>query len=208
MSLGMRTLEYLDFNSPSTSRNQTKTLYSATIAARLAASRSKEEFRETFTRDIPSWATLFYVAGIVENALGFVLDKMSPASQSKEAVSLIKGPENTKNFLKMLNPFTKHKVRSFDDIKALKGTISEQNFKELMRNKSAVFAVGMLAPIIVLGMFIPWLNVQITRKEVLEAENKEKSCKASPNEFTFAPNVNLTPDPNFKPNQNTFNRIV
>lgn len=210
MSLGMNVVKTFDFNTGMAPGPQMKALYAGTISARLLASRSKEELRETFTRDIPGWATLFYVASIVENAVGYLLDKLSPSCQKEGAFSLIKGPEG-KNFLKMLNPLSKHKVRSFEDIEAIKTAISPENFKALSRNKAIVFAVGMLSSIAVLGMFIPWVNVQITRKEVLNEGNKNNSAdKAKSNtdselnvQPSFSNKLNLTP----KANNTGFNRL-
>lgn len=177
MSFMMNAAQKLDFSNSLAPKAQMKGLYAGTIAARLAASRSKEEFRETFTRDIPGWLTLFYLASIVENAVGFLLDKASPASQAKDGFSLIKG-QGEKSFLQMLNPLTKHKVRSFQEIEFLKEVADPKNYKELRRNKAAVFAIGLLAPILTLGILIPWFNVQITRKQMLGEEKgnaKEKS---------------------------------
>lgn len=194
MSFGMKALDYLDFNSPYTPRNQVKVQYAATIAARLAACRSKEETRETMTRDIPGFFALLYIANIVEKSVGFLLDKISSAS--KQGMSLIKGPEAAKSFIQMLNPFGSHKVRSFEDIEAVKNIIKPENFKELMRNKAIVFIVGLASSIALLGLFIPWLNVQITRKEVLEKQKKSH------------PKVNMTPDPGFKPNGANLSRLL
>lgn len=103
--------------------------------------------------------------------------------------------ETAKKFVQMLNPFGSHKVRSFEDIEAVKNIIKPENFKELMRNKSITFIVGLASSIALLGLFIPWLNVQITRKEVLAKQQKTH------------PKVNMTPDPNFKPNGANLNHL-
>lgn len=213
MSLGMNVVKTLDFNTGMAPGPQMKALYAGTISARILASRSKEELRETFTRDIPGWATLFYVASIVENAVGFILDKLNPSCQKEGAFSLIKGPEG-KSFFKMLNPFSKHKVRSFEDIEALKKVASPENLKALSRNKAIVFAVGMLSSIAVLGMFIPWINVQITRKEVMENNEHGKTAnKAEPTpqawiQPEFSSKLNLTPKADLKANQSSFNHFA
>lgn len=213
MSLGMNAVTTFDFNTGMAPGPQMKALYAGTISSRILASRSKEELRETFTRDIPGWATLFYVASVVENAVGFVLDKLNPSCQKEGAFSLIKGPEG-KNFLKMLNPFGKHKVRSFEDIEALKKVASPENLKALSRNKAIVFAVGMLSSIAVLGMFIPWINVQITRKEVMEGNEKAKTDNKQEDQPSawiqpdFSSKLNLTPNANLKTNSSSFNHFA
>ena len=210
MSLGMNFARKIDFNAKLAPASQMKALYAGTIAARLVASRSKEEFRETFTRDLPGWVTLFYVASIVEKTIGYVLDKFSPASQKEGAFSLIKGPEG-KNFFKMLNPFGKHSVRSFEDIEAIKKVADKVNLKELSRNKAIVNLIGFIAPIAVLGLAIPWLNVQITRKEVLAAqggEGKKLNVQGGHGHVSFSSNVNMTPDQSFKGNKTPFSKFV
>ena len=98
----------------------------------------------------------------------------------------------------MLNPFTKYRVRSFDDIKALENVIDPKNYKDLMRNKSTVFITGMAVAIAVLGLFIPWLNVQITRQQMLKKNQGKKQEPA----IQFSSKLNLTPNPNLKPNIN------
>ena len=213
MSLGMNVVKTFDFNTGMAPGPQMKALYAGTISSRILASRSKEEFRETFTRDIPGWATLFYVASIVEESVGYVLDKFNPSSKKEGAFSLIKGPEG-KTFLKMLNPFNKYKVRSFEDIEALKKVATPENIKSLSRNKAIVFAVGMLSSIAVLGMFIPWINVQITRKEVMEGnknsktDNKEGDQPAGMIQPNFSAKLNLIPNANLKADTNSFNHFA
>lgn len=214
MNIGMHAAKMVDFDNKLAPKNQMKALYAATIAARLAASRSQEEFRETFTRDLPGWLTLFYVASIVENAVGYLLDAASKSCSKDGAFSLIKGPEG-KNFLKMLNPFSPHRVRSFKDIEALQEIANPENLKALKRNKAVVFAVGMLSSIAVLGVLIPWFNVQITRKEVLEegkdhqktAGNTTASFNGN-NKYHFSSKLNLTPNSNLKPGATNVNYMA
>lgn len=199
MSIPLEVARIVDFNTALPSTNMMKALYAGTVGARVSAARSKEEIREVATRDIPGWLTFFYGAAIVQNVVGYALDMLTETA--KGGTALVKGPSTGKKFIQMLNPFTKYKVRSFDDIKALEKVIDPKNYKDLMRNKSIVFMVGMAASIAVLGLFIPWLNVQITRKQIMNSgqggDNKSQ--------IKFSPNVNLTPDPNFK---SSFNRYA
>lgn len=189
----------VDFSTSLPSTNMMKGLYAGTVGARIGAARSKEELREVATRDIPGWVTFFYGASVIQNVVGYVLDKLTPSSAN--GVSLIKGPGSQKNFLSMLNPLTKYRVRSFDDVKALKDTIDPKNYKDLMRNKSTVFVIGMAVAIAILGLFIPWLNVQITRKQMLNQDQGKKDNGA----MKFSPALNMTPDPGFK---STLNKVI
>lgn len=168
--LGMKALSTLDFNNKATPTNQAKALLATTITGRLLFSRGQEEFRETFTRDIPGFFTFYYLAGVVENSLGYLLDKFSKTSAEKGAYTLIKGPEE-RSIWNMLNPFTKKfKIRSFDDIESLKKLTTEKNYKELLRNKSILYVIGLAIPIVCLGILIPRFNVFLTRKNV-KSEN-------------------------------------
>lgn len=206
--VGMKVLSALDFNNKATPTNQAKALLATTIAGRLLFSRGQEEFRETFTRDIPGFFTFYYLAGVVENTLGFLLDKFSKSAKQPGAYTLIKGPEN-RNLWHMLNPFTsKFKIRSFDDIESLKKLTSEQNYKDLVRNKSILYVIGLAIPIVCLGILIPKFNVFLTRQRVKSENNKPQnnySAAASlstvrNNKYGFSNKCNFNVDPHVRNN--------
>lgn len=208
MNIGTKLLSKIDYSSTLAPKNQVFALVVGTFAARALASRSKEELRETLTRDCTTLVVLFYLASIVENSIGYILDKMSPACQ--KGMSLIKGPEG-KSFLKMLNPLGgKHKVRSFEDIEAIAKQIKPENLKDLMRNKSIVNVIGLLSSIAALGIFVPWLNVQITRKKVLEEqEQKAAAARLASSRANLASNSAkpISPTINFAPTATSFNHL-
>ena len=188
MSMLMNVARVIDMNTSSTSLKMMQTLYACTIASRLKNSRSKDEVREIATRDVPAWMTFFYLASVIEKVVGYCLDNATEST--KKGFSLLKGEKEGRTLLKMLNPFNNEfKVRSFDDIKALKNIADPQNYKDLMRNKCGVYVTGLLASIAVLGILIPKINVAITRKKVLAEQQKKKAAAAS---TTNASNLNKT----------------
>lgn len=191
MSIGLRIAKTMDFTCSSPSTNMMKGLYLGTIASRAGLARDKSEVRETLVRDIPGFMTFFYVAGIIQNVVGFALDKISKYGEN--ASTLVKGPGEGKNFLQMLNPFTKYKVRSFADIENLQGLISEKNLNLLKRNKSIANVIGLATSISVLGIFLTNLNVKMTRARAL------KEQQAAKQQSTFSPKANFTLDTNLKP---------
>lgn len=170
----------LDQRTSDASVGAMKCLYACTILSRLSNSRSKEEVREIATRDVPAWMTFFYLAAVIEKSVGYCLDKIT--ASAKTGISLLKGQKEGRSLLKMLNPLDgEYKVRSFEDIKSLKDVVDPQNYKDLMRNKCGVYAIGLLASIAVLGIIIPTINVVITRKKVMEKQNKMKEQAAAAN---------------------------
>jgi hypothetical protein len=174
---------------------QLKALATALVITRLAASRSPEEFRETAVRDTLAVGTLFYLGGLIEKISGYVLDKFFATPE--KGIELIKG-SNAKTLLSMINPLDTHRIRSFDDIEALKNIVSPNKLKQLKLHKSIVYLIGMVSSIAVLGIFIPWLNIRTTRKQMLEKQNAS-------NTNHFSPALNLTPDPALTTNYNPAN---
>lgn len=196
MNVGFKVAKAMDFTCSQPSRNMMKGLYLGTIATRLALSRSQLEIRETLVRDIPGFLTFFYVAGIIQNVVGFGLDKLS--KYGKNASTLIKGPGEGIKFTHMLNPVTKYKVRSFADIENLQGIISKKNFDLLMRNKAIANVIGIGTSIAVLGIFLTKLNVKMTRKKAIEEQKKAEANNGS-SPLQFSSNVNFKIDPVLKP---------
>jgi hypothetical protein len=210
----------IDFSCKMPSTNMMKGLYVTTIAARLSSARSKDEIREVATRDIPGWLTFFYASSIVQNVIGYTLDKMA---KIPEGLTLVKGPKEGKSFMAMLNPFSQYKVRSFDDINAIKNLpeMKPEILKTLTRNKSLAFILGILTSVAVLGICIPSLNVYLTRKSVAKKQAEQKAAQAggagnnntqtpqapqaSQGQYNFSPKVSFNLDPNLKINR--FNKM-
>ena len=69
----------------------------------------------------------------------------------------------------------KFKIRSFEDINALKMNYPKE-FKAIMGHKCFSYLASLGVAIAILGIFIPWLNV-ITTRHQLKKETAHKNAK-------------------------------
>jgi len=172
-------LRTVDFADQFTSKEATMVLYTGCILSRLVNSRDKYEFRETLARDSMGWASLFFLAAIFEKTVGLAIEKLSKNTNSKNIFLNSTGKENAlPGWLQAINPFDKKfAVRSFNDIE----TLSDETLKKSLKTKkTALYLLSLAFSIGVIGIFIPWMNTVITKKDKKRELEMQKAQKQQP----------------------------
>jgi hypothetical protein len=158
-------LRTIDFADRFTSKEATMFLYSGCILSRLVNSRDKYEFKETLARDSMGWASLFFLAAIFEKTVGLAIEKITRKAGSGKNIFLNSiGKENAlPTWLQAIDPRDKKfAVRTFSDIETLQDPKLK---KSLMRKKTALYLLSLAFSIGVIGIFIPWMNTVVTKKD-------------------------------------------
>ncbi|MCD8378576.1 MAG: hypothetical protein LUB59_07310 [Candidatus Gastranaerophilales bacterium] len=137
----------LEFTGPVTDGNAIKTVYASTLIGRFMASDSKDELRETATRDYLGFLNWLVLGGFAAKGAANLLDK-----KRKYLFNETKSGKGIKHWLNNIS------LKSHNEV-ASKG---EKFAKKNMWKLNAAHAAGLAYSTIALGFLLPKLNIFIT----------------------------------------------
>ncbi len=143
-------LRKLEFTGPVTGGNAIKTVYAATLIGRFMASDTKDELRETVTRDYLGFLNWLVLGGFAAKGIANILDpkKTSLFNISKEGKGI-------KHWLNDLS------LKSHNEIAAQ----GEKFAKKNMWKMNLAHIGGLTYSTVALGILLPKLNILITNKK-------------------------------------------
>lgn len=152
-------LKKLEFTGPVTSGNVIKTVYASTLIGRFLASESKDELRETTTRDYLGFLNWLVFGGFAAKGVANILDK-----DCKNLFNISKDGKGIKHWLNDLS------LKSHNEIAAQGKEFAKKNMWKINVAHIAGLAYSTLA----LGILLPKLNILIT-------QHKQKNVKPKNN---------------------------
>lgn len=149
----------LEFTGPVTSGNAIKTVYASTLVGRFMASDSKDELRETATRDYFGFLNWLVLGGFAAKGTANLLDK--------NRANLFNESKSGKGLRHWLNDVS---LKSHNEIAAKGVKFAKKNMWKL--NLSHIVGLGYST--LALGFLLPKLNILITNHK----QNKRGSAVA------------------------------
>ena len=148
----------LEFTGPVTSGNAIKTVYASTLIGRFLASDSKDELRETATRDYLGFLNWLVFGGFASKGMANLLDK-----NRKNLFNISKEGKGIKHWLNDLS------LKSHNEIAAQGKEFAKKN----MWKMNLAHITGLAYSTLALGILLPKLNILITKHK-----HKEKTQSA------------------------------
>ena len=149
----------LEFTGPVTSGNAIKTVYASTLIGRFMASDSKDELRETVTRDYLGFLNWLVIGGFAAKLTANLLDRKRTA-----LFNISKQGKGIKHWFNDLS------LKSHNEIASKGSKFAKQNMWKLNLSHIAGLGYSTLA----LGILLPKLNIFITNRK---NKNKTKPVK-------------------------------
>lgn len=143
-------LKKLEFTGPVNSGNVIKTVYASTLIGRFLASDSKDELRETVTRDYLGFLNWLVFGGFAAKGVANMLDK-----DKKVLFNISKKGKGLKHWLNDLS------LKSHNEIAAKGKLFAKKNMWKL----NLAHASGLAYSTVALGILLPKLNILITNKK-------------------------------------------
>jgi hypothetical protein len=151
-------MKKLEFTGPVTSGNAIKTVYASTLIGRFLASDSKDELRETVTRDYLGFLNWLVLGGFASKGIANLLDP-----KRENLFNISKEGKGLKHWLNDIS------LKSHNEI-AVKG---KDFAKKNMWKLNVAHASGLAYSTIALGILLPKLNIWVTK-------HKQKNKIAQP----------------------------
>ena len=148
----------LEFTGPVTSGNAIKTVYASTLIGRFLASDSKDELRETATRDYLGFLNWLVFGGFASKGMANLLDR-----NRKNLFNISKEGKGIKHWLNDLS------LKSHNEIAAQGKEFAKKN----MWKMNLAHVTGLAYSTLALGILLPKLNILITKHK-----HKEKTQPA------------------------------
>ena len=148
----------LEFTGPVTSGNAIKTVYASTLIGRFLASDSKDELRETATRDYLGFLNWLVFGGFASKGMANLLDR-----NRKNLFNISKEGKGIKHWLNDLS------LKSHNEIAAQGKEFAKKN----MWKMDLAHVTGLAYSTLALGILLPKLNILITKHK-----HKEKTQSA------------------------------
>lgn len=153
-------LKKLEFTGPVTSGNVIKTVYASTLIGRFLASDSKDELRETATRDYLGFLNWLVFGGFAAKGVANILDK-----ERKNLFNISKEGKGVKHWLNDLS------LKSHNEIAAQGKEFAKKN----MWKTNVAHVAGLAYSTLALGILLPKLNILITKHKYKNDVNAQKS---------------------------------
>lgn len=153
-------LKKLEFTGPVTSGNVIKTVYASTLIGRFLASDSKDELRETATRDYLGFLNWLVFGGFAAKGVANILDK-----ERKNLFNISKEGNGVKHWLNDLS------LKSHNEIAAQGKEFAKKN----MWKMNVAHVAGLAYSTLALGILLPKLNILITKHKHKNDVNAQKS---------------------------------
>ena len=153
-------LKKLEFTGPVTSGNVIKTVYASTLIGRFLASDSKDELRETATRDYLGFLNWLVFGGFAAKGVANILDK-----ERKNLFNISKEGKGVKHWLNDLS------LKSHNEIAAQGKEFAKKN----MWKMNVAHVAGLAYSTLALGILLPKLNILITKHKYKNDVNAQKS---------------------------------
>lgn len=139
-------MKKLEFTGPVTSGNAIKTVYAATLIGRFLAADSKDELRETGTRDYLGFLNWLVFGGFAAKGVAKLLDS------------------------KRENIFNGNSLKSHNEIAVKGSAFAKKNMWKL----NVAHAAGLAYSTVALGFLLPKLNIFITKSRNQKSESISK----------------------------------
>ncbi len=159
----------LEFTGPATGGNAIKTIYGTLILGRIFASKDSTELRETNVRDYLGFLNWLVLGGFVAKGIGQMLDP-----KQTNLFNITKQGKGIKHWLKDIS------LKSQKEIMAQGGNIAKN-----LRKLNIAQISGIAYSALMLGVFLPKLNIWMTRhsKSNNKTTIKPINVKISSNPF-------------------------
>ena len=159
-------LKKLEFTGPVTSGNVIKTVYASTLVGRFLASDSKDELRETATRDYLGFLNWLVFGGFAAKGMANILDK-----NRTNLFNISKEEKGIKHWLNDLS------LKSHNEIAAQGKDFAKKNMWKL----NLAHITGLAYSTLALGILLPKLNILITKHKHKKDNSILKTGKLNPN---------------------------
>lgn len=183
-------LDFLGMNSMRV--NMSKLIYAAVIGSRMAESRSKNELWEVIRRDSLGWFFWFYGNPLMQTFLTTTLVSKNLQPLLKRGVPK---PTDAKTaFMWQLNPADryflttdtqlhqrlKHILKGMAEHGEDKALIeaTKANFKKALQLKALISFIGLAFAMALIGVGTTWLNIMMTRANVLKKKKAPAQASA------------------------------
>ena len=153
-------MKKLEFTGPVTSGNAIKTVYASTLIGRFLASDSKDELRETVTRDYLGFLNWLVFGGFAAKGMANILDK-----NRENLFNISKEGKGIKHWLNDLS------LKSHNEIAAQGKEFAKKNMWKLNLSHATGLAYSTLA----LGILLPKLNILITKYKHKKETSMQKN---------------------------------
>lgn len=138
-------IKKLEFTGPVTGGNAIKTVYASTLIGRFLASDSKDELRETVTRDYLGFLNWLVFGGFAAKGVAKLLDS------------------------KRENLFNGNSLKSHNEIAAKGSAFAKKNMWKL----NAAHAAGLAYSTVALGILLPKLNIFLTKNKQQDKNHEQ-----------------------------------